>query len=63
MKHQGKPCPRELAIHIEQLRAKLRAEYGSDYAFTIMGRGYVLGGSNAKDGEIEAVPAEAQAQA
>jgi len=58
MRKQGKACSRELATHIEQLRAKLRAEYGCDYSFSIMGRGYVLAGSNAKDGEIEAIPAE-----
>lgn len=48
------PTTSEIAKSIEYLRNLLKAQYGSDYTFTIMGRGQVLAASNSKLGVVQA---------
>jgi len=50
----GHPTTRPVAEAIESLRNALFREYGIDYAFSIVGRGYLIGASNAA-GVVEAV--------
>jgi len=54
----GTPTTLEVAEAIETLRNALFREYGCDYSFAVVGRGYVLGASNKVDGVIHAVTSD-----
>lgn len=50
MKEQ--PVSIETANLIRKLIESLKAEFGCDYAFTILGKGHIIAASNYKDGII-----------
>ncbi len=52
VKKEATPVNEETAKAIEALRAALTKEFKWDYAFTIMGRGHLIGAANSKDGEV-----------
>ncbi len=54
MKENRKPVKTSLALicAINNLKTALAKEYGCDYAFTIMGRGYIVAASNYVDGIV-----------
>ena len=48
----GYPTSRRIAELSEELRKELLREYGSDFAFSVLGRGNVLAGSSAGTGAV-----------
>lgn len=55
MSRPGHPTSLTVARSIEVLRNALFTEYGVDYAFSVLGNGYLLATSDAAHGVIEAV--------
>ena len=46
----------ELAHHVNELERLLKLEFGCDFAYTILGRGVIIGASNMAQGSIGPVP-------
>ncbi len=55
MSRPGHPTSLPVAQCIEALRNALFTEYGVDYAFSVLGKGYLLASSDAAHGVVEAV--------
>ena len=52
LQRSGDPCSSSVANAIENLRDTLHQTYGGDYAFTVLGKGHILGASTRQHGVI-----------
>jgi hypothetical protein len=52
----GAPTSPDVVRAVRRLAEALKAEYGSDFAYSVVGRGYIVAASNYIDGNRPAVP-------
>lgn len=51
----GHPTTAGISLAIEHLRELLKAQYGGDYAFIVLGHGHVLGASTIEHGTCHSI--------